>query len=156
MTRTLPAHVRQHRAGDVEQAEHVGGIELLGLLCARFLDRAQQAVAGIVDQHIDPAERLDGGADGLMCLGFLGDVQLDGQQAVVLAELLGDVGRIAGGGNHAVAAFQSRLRDPCPEPARCPRDEPDAQDVFLVVLFRRPSPSSWAKKYPLASDELIR
>ena len=50
VARTLAAHMRQHRAGDAEQAEYIRAEQLVRLRRAGFLDRAEQAVAGIVDQ----------------------------------------------------------------------------------------------------------
>jgi hypothetical protein len=52
--------MRQHRAGDAEQAEHIRAEQLLRLRAAGLLDRAEQAVAGIVDQDIDAAELFNG------------------------------------------------------------------------------------------------
>ena len=48
-----------------------------------LLEEAGVEVAGVVDQHVDPAEPLDGGVHGGLCAGGIGDVQGDGQQVVV-------------------------------------------------------------------------
>ena len=59
---------------------------LAGLRSAGFLDRAQQAVAGIVDQDIDAAEFFHRLAGGLMRLGLAGDVEPGCQQPLMGAE----------------------------------------------------------------------
>ena len=83
MAGALPAHMRQHRAGDAEQAEHIGAEQFCGLRGAGLLDRAEQAVAGIVDQDIDAAEFFHRLAGGLMGLGLAGDVEPGRQQPLV-------------------------------------------------------------------------
>ena len=65
----LGAHDRQHGAGDVQRAEQVGldlGAEVLG---ADLLEEPGVEVAGVVDQHVDPAEPVDGGLHGRLGVG---------------------------------------------------------------------------------------
>ena len=76
-----------------------------------LLDEAEVAVAGVVDDDVEPAEvvvrLLDGGEVGVA----VGDVELDRQQRV--AVLLGEVVErrgVAGGGGDLVAALQRRDR----------------------------------------------
>jgi hypothetical protein len=47
-----------------QRRQHVDGEEVLRVLTAGFLDGAGQAIARIVDQHVDPACRLHGAGDG--------------------------------------------------------------------------------------------
>jgi hypothetical protein len=52
------AHVGEHGAGDVQDAEDVD-LELSpDLLFVDFLDGAHRAVPGVVDQHVDASERV--------------------------------------------------------------------------------------------------
>ncbi len=140
MAGALAAHVRQHGAGDVQQAEHVGAVDAQRLFGARLLDAAEQTVAGVVDQHVDPAERLHSDAGRFMRLRLIGDVELHGQQPLVLAELLFDRRRVAGGCNHRVALGQGFRRDPCAEAAGRSCDEPDTHRSLLCFASPRPLP----------------
>src|SRR5512133_4195695 len=56
---TPGTHIRQHRAGHGQEAEYVGSVETLDLLSGCFLDSAQQAVASVVEQHVDLPEARD-------------------------------------------------------------------------------------------------
>jgi len=80
----LGAQRRQHGAGDVDEAEHIGAELRLELLRRAFLKRAEQRIAGIVDQHFDPPEPLDGGLGRCGRLVGLGDVERHGEQESVM------------------------------------------------------------------------
>ena len=122
-------HVGQHSAGHGEQAEHVGSVDRLDLLRRRLLDRSDQTEAGIVEQDVDGAEALHGAGRGRMSLRFVGDVELYGQQARVVAQRLGHGGRIARGGDHVVAPLQGEGGHLRPESARRAGDEPGLHEV---------------------------
>ena len=72
MARLLGAHDRQRRLRDPERAEDVGLDLGAGLRLADFLDGAELAVAGIVDDDVEAAEALVG----------LGDRGVDGRLVV--------------------------------------------------------------------------
>ena len=58
------AHDRKGGAGDVDRTEQ-GGLDLRPeLLRAELLEEPGVEVAGVVDQHVDPAEPVDGRLDG--------------------------------------------------------------------------------------------
>ena len=126
--------MRQHRAGDAEQAEHVGAEQFCGLRSARLLDRAQQAVAGIVDQDIDAAEFLHRLAGGLVGLRLAGDVEPRRQQPLMRAEARGDGVGIAGGGDHRIARLQCGFRDQSAKAPGSSCDEPDTHVLALSVV----------------------
>ena len=124
--------MRQHRSGDAEQAEHVGAEQLAGLRGAGLLDRAEQAVAGIVDQDIDAAELLHRLARGLVGLGLAGDVEPRRQQALMCAKARGDGVGIAGGRNHRIArpsSAASAIRAPKP------REAPVMNQTRMILPF---------------------
>ena len=81
----LGAHDRKDRAGDVHRAEQ-GGLDLRPeVLRADLLEEPGVEVARVVDQHVDASEPFDGCLDGRLGVGGVGDVELDGQEVVVLA-----------------------------------------------------------------------
>jgi len=69
------------------------------------LDRAQQAVAGIVDQDIDAPELFHRRARSLVRLRLAGDIEARGQQTLMRTDAGGDGGRIAHGRNHRIACL---------------------------------------------------
>ena len=111
---------RQHGAGDVHRAEQQGLDLVADLIGAEFLEEAGVEVARVVDQHVDAAEPADGGLDrGLGVLGA-GDVELHGQQVVVVAERRSDLRGVAAGGDDGVAGGQRSLGDVRPKPRPAP------------------------------------
>ncbi|MCY1524804.1 hypothetical protein D9M68_597580 [compost metagenome] len=102
----LAAHVRQHRAGNVEQAEDVGRVDALDFGGAGFLHRAEDAVAGVVQQDVDAAEALDALGDRRMGLALAGHVKAHGQQVGVFAQAGDDILGFARGGDHRIAHFE--------------------------------------------------
>ena len=121
----LGAHDRQDRAGDVERAEEVGLHLRPELGVADLLEVAGVEVAGVVDEHVDPSEPLDGRIDGGLSGGGVGDVEGDGEQVVVLAEGRGDLGGVAGGGDDGVAGVEGGLGQVDAHAAGGAGDEPD-------------------------------
>jgi hypothetical protein len=58
-------------------------------------------------------------------LVFVGDVESDGKQVRMIAELFGDSLGVASGGNDSVAGGKSVLGHQRAETTRCTRNEPD-------------------------------
>jgi hypothetical protein len=146
--------VRQHGARDAEQAEHIGAEQTLGLIGTGFLDRAQQAIAGIVDQDVDAAELLHCLSDGLMCLVLVGDIEPGRQQPLMRAEPLGNGGGIAGRGNHRIACSQGLLCDQSTKSPGSSCDEPDTH-VVAPLLWPGGFAGLMGKPYRLAINEEI-
>ncbi len=84
------AHLRDHRLRHRDRAERVGRIDRADLRHRRMFERAEQADAGIVDEHVDRPRRGDRGGDA----GVVGDVE--GEEA----ESFGRCKRCRGGGAH--------------------------------------------------------
>ena len=104
---------------------------------ARLLDRALEAVAGIVDQHVDPAGLAQRVLDALAHARFVGDVEQDakGSAGCELLEL-GPARLVPERAGDLVAALQSGFGQGPPKPLLTPVI---SQLVILcsVVEFRR-------------------
>ena len=78
----LRAHAGQGRPGHVQQPENVGREHCFGFRGGGFLDRTDQAPAGVVDQEVDAAGPGGRRANLRGCLLLVGDIQRDRQQTV--------------------------------------------------------------------------
>ncbi len=111
MSAALGPQVRQRGLGHPQRAEDVGLDLVACLLLGQLLDEAEVAVAGVVDDDVEPAEVVVRLLDRGEVRVAVGDVELDRQQRV--AVLLGEVvqgGGVAGGGGDLVAALEGRDR----------------------------------------------
>jgi hypothetical protein len=125
VARSLRAEVGHRGLGDEQGAEHVG-VELRpGLGLGDLLDHAELAVAGIVDDDVEPAVAVVGvlhrGEDGVP----VGDVELQRQDLV--AEPLHEVVQrrgVAGGGGDRVLTLEGGDRPLAAEAAGRAGDEP--------------------------------
>jgi hypothetical protein len=122
----LLAHDRQRRLGHPDRAEDVGLDLVAGLLRGDLLDRAEEPVAGVVDDHVEAAEllpgRLHGGDVGVHVL----HVERQGQH--VVAVLLGqrlERRYVARRRRHPVTALERRFGPDPAEALRAPGDEPN-------------------------------
>ena len=128
----LLAHHRQHGAGDVHRAEQQRLDLVADLIGAEFLEEAGVEVAGVVDQDVDAAEPRDGGLDrGLRVLGA-GDVELHGQQVVVVADRRRDLPGSRPVATTAWPAASAALAMSTPRP----RPAPVMSQTFLSVMGR--------------------
>ena len=75
MPAALPAQHGDRRLGDDDGAEQIDLDLLTERGQARVLDRSEIAIAGIVHDHIDAAERLHGEADGRLRGRLVGHVE---------------------------------------------------------------------------------
>jgi len=94
VTRPLLPHERDRRLGHVDDAEEIGldlGPELSE---ACVLDRADIAIARIVDENIQPSEGFGSCLDGTVCCLLIGDVECDG--ANLFAVALRQIGKLRG------------------------------------------------------------
>jgi len=101
----------EHRQGGgdaVQQALDVDVDHLVPLVGQARRHRGDGHVAGVVDQHVDPAEGLDGGGDHGVGVGLDGDVGPDGDRLAAGGGDLGDQGLQAvdaAGGQHQAGAL---------------------------------------------------
>ena len=131
------AQERQRGLGDPQRAEQVGLELVAGVGLAELLDHAELAVAGVVDDDVEPAEVLvrlrDGGEVGVA----VGDVELERQQPVaVLLDEVVEGGQVARGGGDRVAALEGGDRPLAAEAAGRAGDEPDlARSVLMPPAY---------------------
>ena len=109
--RSLGTHDGKHGAGDVHRAEQVGLDLCPEVLGGEFLEEPGVEVAGVVDEDVDAAEPLDGGGHGRLGVLGTGDVELDDEQFVGLAERPGHGVGVAAGRDDGVACGERRLHD---------------------------------------------
>ena len=125
MTRLCGPHAGQHRLDHVDRAEVVGVEQRPHLGVVALLDRGQVAVAGVVDQHVDPAERLVGRGDGGGDLGAVGDVERDGDARGRRSRRRSPAPpRCAGRSPPPVAGLERGAGDLAPDAGRAAGDEP--------------------------------
>ncbi|MCY1536183.1 hypothetical protein D9M68_716290 [compost metagenome] len=106
----LGAHVGQCRLADFDQAKEVGFHLLAKLGIADLFDSAREAIAGVVDHHVDPACRLDSAGNGWLDLFLFIEVELAGEGATRGQSLeLGHLFALAQGTDHHFAARQHRF-----------------------------------------------
>src|SRR6266566_3009875 len=74
VTGAVLAHDRQDRAGDIHRADEERPQLPVYLLRRQLLEVAGKEVAGIVDQHVDAAEPVDGGPSRRLGVCPVGDV----------------------------------------------------------------------------------
>jgi hypothetical protein len=135
LPRALAAHDREHGAHHVHDAPEVRRELPLDLLGGKLLEVAEQAVAGVVDQHVDAAEPRDGGISGPLHLGLAGDVQPLEQQVVA-----GDVGegaaqllRVPAGRHDPVPRLESGPGNAGTDAAAGSSDKPDLAHVAPLI-----------------------
>ena len=90
----------------------------------QLLEVAGIEAGGVVDQHVDAAEAVDGRLDRRLGVLRAGDVELDDEQVVGLAEGLGDGVGVAAGGDDVVAGGQRGLGEVDAHAAAGAGDEP--------------------------------
>ena len=138
--RALGAHDGQHGAGDVHRAEQVGLDLCPEVLGGDLLEEPGVEVAGVVDEHVDAAEPLDGGLHGRLGVLGAGDVELDDEQVVGLADRLRPRRRCCGRSRRPRGrrrAPPSRCRRPC-HGRRRSRTRPSCQSCWCTSFCWNP------------------
>jgi hypothetical protein len=128
--RLLRPHDRQDGASQRREAKHIGLEHRPNVGVVALLDRREIAVAGVVDEDVDPAEpghgRLDRGVDLIL------SVHVERKREAIL-RLAGDnvldFGLVTRGGDNAIAALEEDDRQ---LPAKSGRTAGDEPDRFLV------------------------
>ena len=139
MSRALCAQHRNGGLGDDDDAEQVRLDLRAEVLEARLLDGPDVAVSGIVDQHVEPAEHLDGLAHGLVRGPRVGDVEREGEHVIAPArDEVVEGGGVAGGGDQPMPRSQHCLRKGTAQAARCAGNQPHLSHESSFHL--RPTP----------------
>src|SRR5207302_5881025 len=125
---------RDSRLGQVHDTKEIGlklGAEILN---GRVLDRGKVPIAGVIDQHIEAAEDVNGQLDGRNRCTLIGDVQRDGAHVVaVTLNQIGELLWIAGGGDQLVASGEDALSDRPTQPPSASRDQPYLRHGILLI-----------------------
>jgi hypothetical protein len=120
----LLAHHRQDGASDIHRAEQQRLELIADLFRAELLEEAGEEIPRVVDQDVDPAELSDGGLDCSLGVLRAGDVELDCQQAVVVADRRRDLRAIAAGGHDRMPGGQDGLGGVDAQAPACAGDQP--------------------------------
>jgi len=113
-----------------DRTEEVRREQRLDIAVLGLLDGGTVSVRGVVDENIDCAESLFGGADSRRDLSRVGDVERKCECGlrVRVDQRLGR-GRVPGGRSDIVTAVERRLREGAAEAGRASGDEPGGHDV---------------------------
>ena len=106
------------------------------LLGRQFLKVARVEAGSIVDQHVDPAEPVDGGSHRRLGIGTARDVQFDGQQVVRLSQSRGHAVAVPARGRNRMACRQRGLGEIDPHATAGSGDEPDLLVTHGISFFR--------------------
>src|SRR5439155_24307795 len=90
-----------------------------------LLEVARIVVGGVVDEHVDAAEAVDGRRDRRVRVLPVGDVELDDEEVIGLTERRCDGVRVAAGGNDVVAGGERRLGEVDAHATSGASDQPD-------------------------------
>src|SRR6266568_6176555 len=147
VARALLAEDREDRLRDVENAEQVR-LELVAqLLLGDLLDRSEEPVARVVDDDVDPPERLVRGLHRSEHLVAVGDVELDREDGVaVLLDQVTQSVCVAGGRCDLIATLEGGEDELAAKAFRRAGDEPN---------FAHDKPSCWYGRPP-SSGRAIR
>src|SRR6266496_2985075 len=122
---------------DMENAEQVR-LELVAqLLLGDLLDRSEEPVARVVDDDVDPPERLVRGLHRSEHLVAVGDVEFDREDGVaVLLDQVTQSVRVAGGRCDLIATLEGGEDELAAKASRCAGDEPNlAHDVNPLLVW---------------------
>ena len=132
--RPLRAHRGKHRTSHVHHAEHVR-VEY----CARFrigglLERAEDAVACVVHQHVDTAERVKDALHGIgYCIG-VAHVERDRHEAFLFSKRFAHRFGPTSGRSNAATAFEGNLRELASQSSAGTGDHPNRTVEHTALL----------------------
>ncbi len=141
----LGPQVRQGRADQLDRAGQVGRDDVVDLVVGQLLGRAEQAVAGVIDDDVDPPELGERPGDDRLDAGHVDYVEGRGPELVtVLAGQVIDRSGLPDRAGYPVAALEQLLGQVPAEAAVDPGDEPRAlsHEDPLPRTACRPFPSS--------------
>jgi hypothetical protein len=132
--RSLASHHRDGRLGQVHNAKEISFKLGAEVLSGRVFDRGKVPIAGVVDQHIEAAEDVNGQLDGRHRRTVIGDIQRDGAHVVaVTLNQIGELLWIAGGGDQPVASCEDGLGDRPTYPPSASRDQPYVRHGIPII-----------------------
>jgi hypothetical protein len=134
--------VVEHAAGEVDETPNVDGDLLLPLLAWLLNEQAVDRPAGAVDKHVDGAEFLERGLNGIPHRCRVGHVGAPGEDPVgVLVDQFLSLGLVDVGHAHARALLHEAKCDGASDVGRPARDQHAlAGELEIHRLFRPPAP----------------
>ncbi len=133
-------HALRDRLGDEERALEVGVDHLVPVGLGLLEHALRHRDAGIVDQHVDRAERVLDGRDRALDAGVVGDVQSDARDLAAaggnLALQLGELVQLAGGEADRGAALGQHPGEALAEALRGAGDQRDAAGQIEQIAHR--------------------
>jgi hypothetical protein len=116
-------HVRQHRPDELNAGGQVGGEDGFDLGVGKFFGRAEDAVAGVADRDVDPAEGGNGAFHHVAQPRGVADVEhLDPKQVRVPVTEVGDRLRSAHRADDAITSAEQLFGQMAAEAAADPGD----------------------------------
>jgi hypothetical protein len=109
----------------VHLADEVRGERSVDLLRRHLLEETRLEGRGVVDEHVDALEPLDGGPHRRLGIGAAGDVELDDQEVVRPTHGPGHRVGVPAGGRHRVAGGEGGLGEVDAHATTGAGDEPD-------------------------------
>jgi len=154
--RALPAHHRQDRARHVHRSNEACCQLPVDLRRCQFLEVAGIEAGGVVDQHIDAAEAVDGRPYRGLGVRRARDVQRDGEHVARRAQHPGHSIAVSTGSHHRMAGGQRGPHEIDTHAAAGTRNQPDLfahhilNDCTFYLLnrsIRYASSGPWSPSY---------
>jgi hypothetical protein len=138
----LGPQVRQGRADHLDRAGQVGRDNVLDLVVGQLLGRAEQTVAGVIDDDVDAPELGERPGNDRLDAPGVGHVEVRGPELLaVLAGQVVDRPCLPDRAGHPVTALEQLLGQVPAKAAVDPGDEPRA--LSHEDPLSRTTPSSW-------------
>jgi hypothetical protein len=123
----LGAKVRQRGSDEVDRPDQVGRDDVFDLLVAELLCRAEQAVAGVADDHVDASALRERASDNSADRRRVGHFEHLGVECLgITLNQIGDFASVADSSYYAVAALKELIGELATEAAANPSNEPSA------------------------------
>src|SRR5271165_4082826 len=114
----LGAKVWQSSTDKVDRPDQVSGHNVFDLAIREFLSRAEQAVTGVADEHVDPSALCERAFDHLANCRWVGHLEHLGVECLwITLDQIGHFGGVADGSYHAVAALEELIGELATEAA---------------------------------------
>jgi hypothetical protein len=121
----LGAHDGENRSSDVHWAKHCGLDLRPELLGRNLLKESGIEITRVINKNVDPAEPLDGGANGFLSLTEICNVERNYEELILHSKRGLDSLKVPPCGDDCVPRSQSSLRDVDAHTAAGPSNEPD-------------------------------
>src|ERR1700722_13038765 len=136
MATTLLSQHRQHCPNDGKCAKDIRVIKSPDLVRAGFFNRADQGIAGVIENDVETPEAIVSLCHGGLHLIGFGYIEFQSQSVcAVLVFEIGNAFQRACGSCDLIAAFQRGFGPNASKPSRRARDEPDFSRHAILLLL---------------------